>query len=254
MCVDFPHRQHVSLGNGKLLLFLSALEGDDEKAAVVMSSMRCIGSMPPCAVSFATLAASSVSLAMEMALSNVSSSSLMRKIAFSTASLLIEHRNRVRSASSWGSLNDSRKVACCCFLTDSGCQLVNSFPWSSFQIGPEFVSFTYNENSWVELCFHVLTDLLDAEVIDRYRGTHLAGVSAEKFVYHTCLVGEKYLCRLRIGHGMCSPESYKPLPIIRPQLRTGVERCEGRYVCHWLVCCIVILCQSRDQFLVLFLQ
>jgi hypothetical protein len=62
----------------------------------------------PYTVSLATLAASSVSIATSMALAKVRSSSLTLNKAFSIASLLTEHMNRVRSASSSGFLMDGK--------------------------------------------------------------------------------------------------------------------------------------------------
>ena len=60
--------------------------------------------LDPYTVSFATLAASSVSTAMAMALVKVSSSSFILKRAFRIASLLTEHMKRVWRASSNESL------------------------------------------------------------------------------------------------------------------------------------------------------
>ena len=104
-------------------------------------------------VSLATLAASSVSMATSTARAKVRSVSLILKRAFKTASLLTEHMNLWRRASSCGSWIEGKSQVVT-VLTYTRCQLLKSFAWFPLHVTPELEAFTNNEDFWVKLFLH----------------------------------------------------------------------------------------------------
>ena len=111
----FPHRGQVPFGKSLSLLWTWCIgcspesgEGDRLLESTLQTALAFVPYTH--AVSFATLAASSVSIATAIALAKVSSSSLNLKSAFRTASLLTEYMNWVRIASVQRVLN-GREIA-----------------------------------------------------------------------------------------------------------------------------------------------
>ena len=131
-----PHRARVPFGKGEDELGAFVL-GDFEvepRGALVL--IFCISVFfTPCTVSLATRAASSVSFATVIAFAKVRSVSLILNIAFSTASLLMEHMKRVRRASSEGSAMEvkSHVTAPCRIRAASSCTVSPGFRFMSDQ-------------------------------------------------------------------------------------------------------------------------
>jgi len=122
---------------------------------------------PPCAkglvpntVSFATRAASSVSMAICIIQANISLSLFTLNRAFGTASLLTEKIKRVRRASSRESLIDGKSHVL------ASCQLLNCLAGSVFHLTPELELFTNYKTVRIKLVCHECLDFLHRQIVD----------------------------------------------------------------------------------------
>ena len=85
-------------------------------------------------------------------------------------------------------ISNGTEVTCCCTLSDSGCQFLNSFTWFLFQVRPEFEYFPYHKTLGMKLLLHKSCNFSECQFIDFLRNRELLCHVTDVFVYciHLC--------------------------------------------------------------------